>query len=124
MNLKTEDVQRAIDGLKELGGNVGILSDGYHTFDELYHHRAVLFSMICHQNKELAWKSKLHSDGTMFDDMFIVGINSPYGQITYHYDIVPYWDLFKVKELERAQKWDNSTPMDCINRLLQWSQEI
>ena len=123
MSLIVKDVQKAIDGLKELGGNVGSLSDGYHTFDELYHHRAVLFSMICHQNKELAWKSKLHSDGTMFDDMFIVGINSPYGQITYHYDL-PYWDLFKVKELERAQKWDNSTPIDCINRLLRWSQEI
>lgn len=24
----------------------GSTSDGYHTFDELYHHRAVLFSVI------------------------------------------------------------------------------
>lgn len=125
MSLIVKDVQKAIDGLKELGGNVGSLSDGYHTFDELYHHRAVLFSMICHQNKELAWKSLQHfnPDDEMFEGMFIVGIDTPYGQVTYHYDL-PYWDLFKVKELERAQKWDNSTPMDCINRLLRWSQEI
>ena len=124
MSLIVKDVQKAIDGLKELGGNVGSLSDGYHTFDELYHHRAVLFSMICHQNKELAWKSKLHSDGTMFDNMFIVGINSPYGQITYHYDIVPYWNMFDVKVLDNAPEWDGSTPNDCINRMEKWSKNL
>lgn len=55
----------------------GELSDGYHTFNELYYHRAVLFSVICNQNKDIAWKSKLHSDETMYDGMFIVGINTP-----------------------------------------------
>ena len=35
----------------------------------------------------------------MFDGMFIVGIDTPIGQATYHYDIDPYWDLFHVKAL-------------------------
>lgn len=56
--------------------DMGEISDGYHTFNELYHHRAVLFSVICNANKEIAWKSKAHADGTMFDGMFIVGINT------------------------------------------------
>lgn len=94
----------------------GTLSDGYHTFNELYDHRAILFSIICNQNKAIAWKSKKHDDGTMFDGMFIVGIKTPLGQYTYHYDIKPYWEMFDVKELENAPKWDGHQPKD-IDRL-------
>ena len=96
---------------------IGELSDGYHTFNELYHHRAVLFSVICNSMPDKAWKSKLHDTGDMFDGMFIVGIETPEGQATYHYDIEPYWDMFKVKELEKAPKWDDHTPDDAINRI-------
>ena len=64
----------------------GNTSDGYHTFNELYHHRAVLFSVIVKIFADRAWKSKLHADGTMYDGMFIVGIETPDGQATYHYD--------------------------------------
>lgn len=89
------------------------ISDGYHTFGDLYHHRAILFSIICNQNKDRAWKSKLHDDGTMFDeDMFIVGIATPEGHYTYHYHTNPYWDMFDVKELDYAPKWDGHKPKD------------
>ena len=97
--------------------NIGEFSDGYHTFNELYHHRAVLFSVICNMFPEKAWKSKLHDTGDMFDGMFIVGIETEQGQATYHYDIEPYWDMFKVKELEKAPKWDGHTPSDAIERI-------
>lgn len=117
---KLEEVQNKIQTLK----NKGAVSDGYHTFDELYHHRAILFAMICNSNKTVAWKSKLHHTGDMYDGMFIVGIESPYGQITYHYDIDPYWDMFNVRELERAPEWDGSTPEDCINRMERWGMFI
>jgi len=100
--------------MSKIDGNT---SDGYHTFNELYHHRAVLFSVICNQNASLAWKSKQHSDGTMFDGMFIVGINTPYGQATYHYDIDPYWGTFRVRELDRAPEWDGHTASDAIDRI-------
>ena len=102
---------------KVLNDNKGEISDGYHTFNELYHHRAILFSVICNQFPHLAWKSKLHDTGDMYDGMFIVGISTPMGQATYHYDIDPYWDEFDVKELDRAPKWDGHTPNDAIERI-------
>ena len=97
--------------------NKGEISDGYHTFNELYRHRAILFSVLCNQNAHKAWKAKKHDDGTMYKNMFIVGIETPTGQATYHYDINPYWDLFKIKELEFAPKWDGYTPSEAIERI-------
>lgn len=98
------------------------ISDGYHTFKELYHHRAILFSVICNSNKDISWKSKKHNDGTMYDDMFIVGINTSKGIATYHYHLKPYWDVFKVKELDRAPIWDGHTPADAIERIASLSE--
>ena len=95
----------------------GNTSDGYHTFSELYHHRAVLFSVIVRDHRELAWKSMRHHDGTMYDGMFIVGIETPEGQATYHYDIDPYWDMFNCKELDQAPEWDGHTPSEAIERI-------
>lgn len=95
----------------------GETSDGYHTFNELYHHRAVLFSVIVSCYPERAWKAKKHHDGTMYDGMFIVGIETPSGQATYHYDVIPYWDMFKCRELESAPEWDGHTPAQAIERI-------
>ena len=94
----------------------GSTSDGYHTFDELYEHRTVLFSVICNSHTDLAWKSRHHHDGTMFDDMFIVGIQTPAGPCTYHCEN-RYWDLFHVKELNNAPEWDGHTPEDVLVRI-------
>ena len=95
----------------------GDTSDGYHTFDELYHHRAVLFSVIVKAFPDQAWKSRKHHDGSMYDGMFIVGIETPDGQASYHYDINPYWDMFQCKELEYAPEWDGHTPGQAIARI-------
>lgn len=97
--------------------NAEEISDGFHTMAELYHHRAILFSVIVRDHQELAWKSKAHHDGTMYDGMFIVGIETPKGQATYHYDIAPYWDMFDCKELDRAPEWDGHSPADAIERI-------
>ena len=94
----------------------GDTSDGYHTFNELYYHRMVLFSIICNAFVKHSWKSKLHEDGTMFTDYFIVGITTPEGNYTYHYHMDD-WDKFKVKEIPNAPKWDGHMPKD-ITRLL------
>ena len=96
---------------------IGDMSDGYHTFNELYHLRAVLFSVICNLHPLCSWKAKKHHDGTMYDGMFIVGINTPEGQATYHYDIDPYWDMFKVPEAEFAPEWDGHTADEAIRRI-------
>lgn len=104
--------QRAVDGET---------SDGYHTFNELYHHRAVLFSKVVAIAGERAWKSKLHADGTMFDGWFIVGVETPEGQATYHYAIDPYWEMFDCKEVEHAPVWDGHTPQEAIARIEHWN---
>ena len=109
-------IKKLHDVLKEDGG-IGRFSDGYHTFNELYHHRAVLFSVICKEFVHLAWKSRQHHDGSMFKGMFIVGINTPDGQATYHYDIEPYWDMFDVPEYDYAQEWDGHTAEQAIERI-------
>ena len=97
--------------------NMGSISDGYHTFDELYHHRAVLVATLFNRYRDWCWKSKKHHDGTMYDGMFIVGIHTPNGQATYHCDIEPYWDLFNIQELEFAPEWDGHTSADAIERI-------
>lgn len=93
----------------------GKISDGSHTFEELYYHRMVLFAVICNTHKNIAWKSKLHDDGSMYDNYFIVGIKTPLGDYTYHYHM-DYWDYFNVKTLDRAPAWDGHKPED-IDRL-------
>ena len=93
--------------------NSGQLSDGFHSFNELYAHRMQLFAVICHQNQPHAWKSKLHDDGAMYEDYFIVGIETPMGQFSYHYNIA-HWGVFDVKELDKAPKWDCHTADDVV----------
>ena len=95
----------------------GDTSDGYHTFNELYHHRAVLFSVIVKAFAANAWKARRHHDGSMYDGMFIVGIDTPDGPATYHYDIDPYWDMFECRELLFTPEWDGHTPAQAIERI-------
>lgn len=95
----------------------GETSDGYHTFNELYHHRALLFSVVVRNHPERCWKSKKHHTGDMYEGMFIVGIDTPDGQASYHYDIDPYWDMFDCEELEFAPEWDGHTPAQAIERI-------
>lgn len=124
--MELQEIQNEMLRLQESGVSLGKLSDGYHSFNELYHHKAVLFALLCNQNQDIAWKSLLHSDPNdkMYDGMFIVGINTPEGQVTYHYDIDPYWQMFHVQELARAPKWDGHTATDAVNRLQRWSDSI
>jgi hypothetical protein len=107
--------------------------DGYHTFEELYEHRMALFVLLCNElarhhssaNASMKpWKSKLHSDGTMFDgDWFIAGINTAKGeQMTYHLRTSIYWDALKVQEMPNAPEWDGHTAEDVVKRLLKYSE--
>lgn len=96
---------------------MGSLSDGYHTFDELYRHRGILFAMICADHPDIAWKSLKHHDGTMYPGMFICCIDTPYGQASYHMDLDPFWNLIQVRELDAAPEWDGHTPDMALNRI-------
>ena len=94
------------------------LSDGYHTFRQLYYQRMMLFAAIVKQNREKAWKSLRHEDGELCfgGGWFIVGIDTPEGSYTYHYED-NYYSLFDCEELERAKHWDGHTEKD-VTRLL------
>ena len=92
------------------------ISDGSHTFGELYHHRAILSATIFNVNRDVAWKSKRHDDGEMIKGFFIVGIETPEGQFTYHYPL-EYWSYFKVKKMNYAPVWDGHSSDD-VGRLL------
>lgn len=100
--------------------DMGEVSDGYHTFNQLYYQRAILFATIVNQNKDRAWKSYKHEDGKYcFDkdgEWFIVGIDTPLGSYTYHYS-KEYWDYFDCEELECGKPWDGHTEED-VTRLL------
>lgn len=116
VEFKTEDLKVPASFASKVIEETGVISDGYHTFDELYFHRMMLFSVICNTYKDKAWKSKLHDDGTMYDNYFIVGITTPEGDYTYHYHM-QHWDHFKnIKELPNAPKWDGHKPGD-VGRL-------
>lgn len=100
--------------------DIGDVSDGFHTFNELYHQRAVLFATIVKQNPDRSWKSWKHEDGDYCfnsnGEWFVVGIDTPEGPYTYHYE-KDYWDMFKCKELLTAKHWDGHTDKD-VTRLL------
>jgi hypothetical protein len=107
----------------ELDSN--LISDGYHTFRDLYEHRHALFITLCNVLNEQdglgdqfrPWKSKKHFDGTMYDGMFIAGVANADGlQITYHLPLGA-WDVLKVTERPNAPEWDGSTPKDVLGRL-------
>lgn len=94
------------------------VSDGFHTFRQLYYQRMMLFAVIVKQNKDKAWKSLRHEDGELCfgGGWFIVGIDTPEGSYTHHYE-GKYYSLFDCKELERGKHWDGHTEKD-VTRLL------
>lgn len=98
------------------------VSDGYHTFEELYRHRNLLFLSLIAQNRETAWISRVHENGTSFSGYFIAGIQLPSGTVTYHLPEI-LWDLtvrLKPEVKLRAPKWDGHTSEDVSIRLEKW----
>ena len=101
--------------------NTDNISDGYHTFDELYYQRIMLtktvaLAAITNFDKDAVYRSKLHLDGTMYTDFFIVVFNTPEGNFSYHYHMI-YWGVFDfLKELPNAEEFDRHTWED-VTRL-------
>lgn len=99
-------------------GGIGEMSDGYHTFNGLYYQRMVLFAALVKQNKCNAWKSHKHENGELCfgGGWFIVGIDTPEGSYTYHYENKDF-DRFDCEELPVGKPWDGHTEKD-VTRLL------
>jgi hypothetical protein len=110
--------------------NKGEISDGYHTFNELYDHRIALFIALCsvlqfHHKKSpigmwaLIWRSRLHSDGTVYPGWFIMGIGvTPGHQITYHLPMSKWEATEFADTLDLAPEFDGHTSADVIDRLI------
>ena len=118
---KIEEINEMIQENKKLGIiSSKDISDGHHTFGELYKNRIILFCTLCNLLPNISWKSKKHFDeenDPMFFDSFIAGINTPEGIATYHIKL-KYWDLFDVPELEKAPKYDNYNNEEVLKRIL------
>ena len=103
---------------------IGDLSDGYHTFNGLYEQRMILFAALVKAYKGKAWKSYRHEDGEYCfgGGWFIVGIDTPEGSYTYHYEN-KYWDMFDCVDIPRAKHWDGHTEADAETRLMSLEPE-
>jgi len=100
------------------------ISDGYHTFGELYEHRILLWITLCRLYSTLkgqgatVWRSKAHSDGTSIDGWFLLGVNQTKGiQITYHLPESKWNECHFAEKLDKAPDWDGHTSADVIDRL-------
>jgi len=103
----------------------GEISDGYHTFNELYYYRmlynAAFFNLL---PKEWVHKSKKHHTGEecFGGGWFVVMAQLPTGQISNHYELKD-WDLFQIPEKETADEWDGHTPQEAAERLYKYLLE-
>lgn len=98
------------------------VSDGYHTFGELYDHRCLLFVALMRAHPTLAWRSRLHDDGSSEPGWWAGGLHLPTGDVSYHLPdaLWPLLDGATVNTLERAPKWDGHTSADVLQRLRAW----
>lgn len=110
--------------------DTNIISDGYHTFGELYQHRIAIYMALCctiahnpinHGNDHYrVWKSKVHSDGSTMEGWFVMGISVVPGyQITYHLPEAKWEECFFAETMDTAPHYDGHTSRDVITRLQQ-----
>lgn len=109
--------------LKLPGREIATMSDGRHSFDELYEYRklynALLFNFWYAEGLYQVHKSKKHGSGEecFGGGWFIVMATTRFGQISNHYRLED-WDLFAIEEREYADVWDGHTPEIVKIRLL------
>jgi len=100
----------------------GDISDGHHTFRELYRYRllynALLFNEWSNFGLHDTHKSKNHHDGepAFGGGWFIVVAQLPTGQISNHYKL-EFWDLFKIEARELPAEYDGHTPAVAADRM-------
>lgn len=120
--LKNRFKRVSISAINELIKHVDAnkVSDGYHTFGELYEHRVSNYVKLC---KQIAfthevWRSKLHSDGSSFEGWFVLGIHKAKDeQITYHLPIDRWNETDYAETLDQAPEFDGHSSSDVLDRL-------
>lgn len=96
--------------------NVDDITDGYHSFSELYEHRHMLFSYLCADPRRQSWKSLKHHDGTMYDGYFIAGVDLNDVKINYHLPM-KYFSKFPALEIPNAPLWDGKSSADYLGQM-------
>lgn len=98
---------------------VGQVSDGYHTFDELYEHRCMLFLALMKLKPDLAWISTKHDDGTEMVGWFVAGMILASGDVTYHMpdSLWEYANHTGACSRPTAPPFDGHTSADVVRRL-------
>jgi len=120
--LAAKPAPRALHNLEPVVTDTGSISDGFHTFDELYE-----FRRLYHAHAVRAWlaarypvvRSWKHHDGEpcFGGGWFIVVAQLPTGQVSNHYR-ANSWSLFgDVPEVETAPVWDGHSTTDVARRL-------
>lgn len=115
--------------------NASQVSDGSHTFQELYDHRSMIFLLLMEavasngaQAYDIGeiWWSKKHADSTMFNGYIVVGMETKFGQCTYHVKYDPYGKILEhilkdssIEYRELAPEWDGHNSKDVLCRLTQ-----
>jgi len=107
------------DGTEVNVADTNLVSDGYHTFVELYQHRCLLWAYIVSTlgvASMSGFKTRKNSEGDEWEGWFIAGMNYPDGQITYH---LPdsMWDLVHAPVIERNDRYDGHTSADVVKRI-------
>lgn len=113
-----DELANAVKGSNDMGE----VSDGYHTFNELYDHRCHLFVALMLAEPLMSWRSRKHADGSEWTGWFIAGMHIPSGDITYHLPET-MWTLLDdelVTTYEKAPAWDGHTSVDVVKRLRTW----
>lgn len=94
------------------------ISDGYHTFGELYEFRNVMFVRLLQQNKYNAFRAIYDSDGSKWDGWFVACLFKEQGkQISFH---LPhkYWEVLrKIETYERFPNFDGHDSAEALRRL-------
>ena len=101
------------------------VSDGYHTFSELYDHRIALFlALLSLMPKDKVWASRCHADGTSIDGWIVAGIHTSAGDVTYHLPdiVVEILAEMQIDLREKAPEWDGHTSADVVARLTEWAR--
>ena len=88
------------------------ISDGYHTFDELYEHRVLLYILAIKGLPEKAYVKLDHYEGWDCIYQYING-----NQISYHVP-VKYRDLYISEcEVDNEHTYDGHTSQDVLNTI-------
>jgi hypothetical protein len=110
--------------IKQENVNTNFVSDGFHTFGELYEHRITLFLVLLKELQKRPnfdrplWRTRLHDNGEEWKGWIIVGIGERVGeQITYHLPDTKWAECAFLPERERAPTWDGHSSDDVLERL-------